>query len=569
MAEMDVRRHLPNALSSLRLALVPVLLWLAWTGHPTAFLFTFAFSLSTDLLDGYFARRYGSSTLLGSKLDSWGDLATYAVFPLCAWWLFREQMVQQWVFVVAGLVGFVAPTLIGLAKFHRITSYHTRLAKAVAIVMGVGLLLFLGFGLPWFFQLAVLFLLVEAIEEVAITAILPEWRANVPSFAAARRMLREAAKPAAVLALVLLGLAGQAVAGGALPDLVPAVDDVMVEFDGSVDAGDVAEGCAVATDHRDLVRLSLITKNRGAGAELLGDPMCPDCATHPGEVCGNPLFICSPAGGHDHPHYQNFLRYEIVDPNGVVAATGGKRSFCLEESACDPGFKGNHTCQDQGINPHCQDEYPYWLGCQYVDVTDVPDGLYDLRVTVDPLGQITESDESNNVLLTPVQILRQPLSEEMLEGGSIFLKAEHVLRIDLDSVDKLDLSQADFDPTQEGAILTVTDTKSKEQISIGLPAGGWKRVGKSTDPRAFRFKGDGSDLDPCKSVQLSRGGLKAKCSLKGDHTHLPLPVKGDLSFQLLLGTGRRLCASWGGVNQRNDTELVKRKNADPVFCSSE
>jgi CDP-diacylglycerol--glycerol-3-phosphate 3-phosphatidyltransferase len=96
-------------LSGLRIALVPFLLWLTWTGHPTAFLVTFAFSLSTDLLDGYLARRWRTGSELGARLDSGGDLATYAVFPLCAWWLFRERVGEQLVFVIAALIAFVAP----------------------------------------------------------------------------------------------------------------------------------------------------------------------------------------------------------------------------------------------------------------------------------------------------------------------------------------------------------------------------------------------------------------------------------------------------------------------------
>src|SRR5262245_14406513 len=383
---MDLRRVAPNLLSSLRLVLVPALLALAWNEKPVAFLWLFAFSLSTDLVDGYLARRWKVGSEMGAKLDSWGDLATYAVFPLCAWWLFREKVLDQIGFVVAAVIAFVAPTLIGLAKDRRITSYHTWGAKLCAIVMGAGLLLFLGFDAPWLFRAAVILLLLSAIEEIAITAVLSQWRANVPSFFTALRIARGAAP---VLALIALGLPLPAAAGGPLlPDLVPApgatVADVATDSNPPAAAGDVAEGCAGETTGRDLVRLSLITQNDGPGDVDLGDPLCPDDCADPNDanqVCGNPDFICSPAGGHNHPHYDNFLRYEIVDPNGHVAAVGGKRSFCLEEADCpgSPGA-GGHTCTNQGLDAGCYDVYPFYLGCQYVDVTLVPDGPYKLRV---------------------------------------------------------------------------------------------------------------------------------------------------------------------------------------------
>jgi CDP-diacylglycerol---glycerol-3-phosphate 3-phosphatidyltransferase len=563
---MEWRRQLPNALSGLRIALVPVLLWLAWTQRPTAFLLLFAFSLSTDLADGFLARRMHTGSELGAKLDSWGDLATYAVFPLCAWWAFRAQVVNELVFVVAAVVAFAAPTLVGLAKFHRITSYHTRLAKAVAIVMGVGLILYLGFDLPRVFQAAVLFLLVEALEEIAITAVLPEWRANVPSFFAALKIAR-AAKPAAVLALALFAAARVANAQ-ALPDLVPEVQDVHLEEDSNVDAGDVAEGCATDTVARDLLRLTLITHNDGQSPLDLGDPNCPDCATHPDQVCGNPDFLCSPAGGHDHPHYIDFLRYEVTDPNGTSLVTGGKRSFCLEDSMCIDGFPHNgHTCTNQGINAGCWDIYPYFLGCQYVDVTDLRDGEYKLRVTVDPLDRVAESDETNNVVEQDVVIARALLADVSFEGDGLVIRPEHALEIRAATHDPVDLSGTNGDPTKAGATLYVRDTVAGDEVSFGLPAGGWKRSGRADDPRSFRYRGAGTDNDACRSVEVSRSGVRVRCSLAGQHGHFETPVKGDVTMRLLLGAGdRRLCATFGGKTVRNDARIVRRRSAPPAAC---
>src|SRR5262249_39762328 len=151
--------------------------------------------------------------------------------------------------------------------------YHTWGAKLCAIVMGAGLLLFLGFDAPWLFRAAVILLLLSAIEEIAITAVLSQWRANVPSFFTA---LRIAPGAAPVRALLAPGLPLPAGAGAPLlPALVPAVADVRTDFDTTVAAGDVAEGCAGETTGRDLVRLSLITQNDGPGDVDLGDPLCP------------------------------------------------------------------------------------------------------------------------------------------------------------------------------------------------------------------------------------------------------------------------------------------------------
>lgn len=187
---MSWRRNLPNALSMLRLALVPVLLVLAWQGRRMPFLWCFGAALASDVVDGFVARRFGSASELGARLDSWGDLAIYAALPLCAWWLWPERVLEKLPLVAIALVCFAAPTAVGVLKFGRITSYHTYFAKLIANLIGLALILYLGFGLGWLFDLAVILLVFEAIEEIAITAVLPELRSNVPSLVHALRIAR-------------------------------------------------------------------------------------------------------------------------------------------------------------------------------------------------------------------------------------------------------------------------------------------------------------------------------------------------------------------------------------------
>src|SRR6185369_15027601 len=183
---------------------------------------------------------------------------------------------------------------------------------------------------------------------------------------------------------------------GGLPNLMGEINDVSVDFDTTADPGDVAEGCAESTTGLDLMRFGAKSSNRGTADLVLGDPGCPSpCIDHPLEICANPDFICSPAAGHNHPHYSNYARYELIDGTGQAVVVGHKQGYCLRDTDCASPV---YTCLDQGLTVNCADEYGASLGCQYLDITGVPDGTYTLRVTVDPFNRIAETFEGDNVV---------------------------------------------------------------------------------------------------------------------------------------------------------------------------
>jgi cardiolipin synthase len=64
---------LPNTLSILRLATVPVFVWLFATGRADAAVILYAVGAWTDFFDGYIARRTNSVTELGKLLDPLAD----------------------------------------------------------------------------------------------------------------------------------------------------------------------------------------------------------------------------------------------------------------------------------------------------------------------------------------------------------------------------------------------------------------------------------------------------------------------------------------------------------------
>jgi phosphatidylglycerophosphate synthase len=178
---MTVHPGIPNALSMLRIGLAPVLVALAWYGANTAFACVYFFSLLTDIADGYIARRFGLTSELGARLDSWGDILTYLAVLPGLWWLQPRFVDEAAISITVVVCSYLVPIAAGFAKYRQLTSYHTRLATVAAYALGASLLLVFITGSAWPFRLAMAVIVISQIEEIAITLTLPVWRANIPS----------------------------------------------------------------------------------------------------------------------------------------------------------------------------------------------------------------------------------------------------------------------------------------------------------------------------------------------------------------------------------------------------
>jgi len=185
---------LPNLLSCARLLLVPVLLALAWSGNSRPFFYCLIVSLFTDMADGFLARRLNCTTELGAKLDSRADFATYLALPFCAWWLRPGVIRQEALFLGVGIFFYLAAVGFGFVKYRRLTSYHCWSSKVIALLMGAAVLALFAGGPGWPLRLVVPVVALSSLEEIAITTVLSEWRANVPSFRHALQIKRELAR---------------------------------------------------------------------------------------------------------------------------------------------------------------------------------------------------------------------------------------------------------------------------------------------------------------------------------------------------------------------------------------
>jgi CDP-diacylglycerol--glycerol-3-phosphate 3-phosphatidyltransferase len=173
-------RQVPNALSAARLLAVPVLAAFAMLGRETAFTWVLIPALLTDIADGLIARLYGLESRLGAMLDSVADTLLMFV-SLYGLWTFFPEVVKGHALLVGTAVGlWLLEDVLALARYGRLSSFHTVFSKIVANLLGlfIGWLFLFGFE-PWMLYLAVGASIVASLEEIALVARLPKWRADV------------------------------------------------------------------------------------------------------------------------------------------------------------------------------------------------------------------------------------------------------------------------------------------------------------------------------------------------------------------------------------------------------
>ncbi len=172
---------IPNLLSLLRLALVPVLIIAVCLKETNLFLLLLAISLLSDMLDGYFARKLQQVTEFGARLDSWADMATYAMMIIGIFYIWPVIFVEQLYFLIAATLSYLLPVVIALARFGSFPSYHTWGAKIAAVLIAPAFYLLVLADNQLFFRLVIVFHVIVAIEEIAITFLLKKSKTNVAS----------------------------------------------------------------------------------------------------------------------------------------------------------------------------------------------------------------------------------------------------------------------------------------------------------------------------------------------------------------------------------------------------
>ena len=175
-------RRLPLALTLLRLALAPVMAALSSKPHPVLFGLILAAAFLSDIFDGVLARRLGVATAFLRRLDSAVDIIFYLGVGWALWRL-RPDAVQAHFGLLGAVVALeLLHFLAARIKYGRKASYHLWSAEAwgVALFAGALALLSFGGGSAWF-ALMLWPGVLENLEGLAVTAILPAWTHDVPT----------------------------------------------------------------------------------------------------------------------------------------------------------------------------------------------------------------------------------------------------------------------------------------------------------------------------------------------------------------------------------------------------
>jgi CDP-diacylglycerol--glycerol-3-phosphate 3-phosphatidyltransferase len=188
-------RHLPNAISLARVLAVPVLVLLAAGGHETAFKWVLVPALLSDIVDGWIARALAVESKLGAFLDSVGDTLLWFV-SVYGIWVFHREVITGNAVICGFTMGLWAlEYALALLRYGRLSSFHTYLAKIAGYGLGIYVGVLFVFGhYPWLLYLACGASILGNLEEFALLALLPQWRADVGSVL---RILRERRRGAA------------------------------------------------------------------------------------------------------------------------------------------------------------------------------------------------------------------------------------------------------------------------------------------------------------------------------------------------------------------------------------
>ncbi|HEU6449433.1 MAG TPA: CDP-alcohol phosphatidyltransferase family protein [Verrucomicrobiae bacterium] len=131
-----MKRHLPFALTTLRLLLGPIALLCAFANVPRWIYFPILVTATlSDIFDGILARKFGVATPALRRYDSITDVIYYLFILAAAWVLCKPVITKNLLLIALILVSEFAVVLVCFLKFKKYPATHSYLAKFYGICL--------------------------------------------------------------------------------------------------------------------------------------------------------------------------------------------------------------------------------------------------------------------------------------------------------------------------------------------------------------------------------------------------------------------------------------------------
>ena len=163
-----------------RIAAAPFLLILLWFDQRSIFTWLLLISYSTDMIDGFLARKLKITSPRGSQLDSLGDQLTFLI-GLGGLLRFEFYFIREnYLIILIAIIPYLIQIFLAFIKYGKATAFHTYMAKLSAFAQGVFILSALFFGpVYWLFYFMIALGLLETFEEIVLIYIHKKWVSDV------------------------------------------------------------------------------------------------------------------------------------------------------------------------------------------------------------------------------------------------------------------------------------------------------------------------------------------------------------------------------------------------------
>jgi len=192
---------LPDALAYGRIPLVIALALAAGFQRPRWCFWVLLLTVALEVAQRTLAKQKGDAfqtSPVAAKVEPFAEAALYVAVPVVFVRLFPGFLRAHLLAIAALIAAYLVTELYGYFKFKRLTNYQTHGARLGGVALGItGLTLFWTERIDWLLYVSVVVVLASFAEEVAISAVLPEWRAGVTSLWHARRIVKRLQSSAA------------------------------------------------------------------------------------------------------------------------------------------------------------------------------------------------------------------------------------------------------------------------------------------------------------------------------------------------------------------------------------